>query len=133
MMLARKLTALLFILALCIRVGVPQGYMLAKADDGLVRITICSGQGAVEMGLDRDGKLVELPIQSPAHGDGHPDKPDKPCPFALAAAPASLPDLALPERLVIVFAAAPTPVSLPQPGRGLAAPPPPATGPPAIV
>lgn len=130
----RKLGALA-LLALLVRAIVPGGYMLAAADtpDGrFVVMQLCDAHGQAVSALNLDtGELVDvadLPQKAPA--DNNSDKP--PCAFAAAAvgvppsaigAPALTPVVAL-ERPVIAYV---------QPGRGLPAPPPPATGPPSTI
>lgn len=116
-----RLVALLA-LALIVRALVPTGWMPIATDDG-VRLVLCPGQGHAVAGMHHGG----------GHGHDAP-MPDHPCAFAglgLAAdtAPAPLilplPPLAEPPAPSEVFAVAI--------GQGLAAPPPPATGPPTFA
>lgn len=113
----------LLALALAVRVLVPAGWMPAASAQGFA-ITLCSVSGAETVWVDRDGKLHK---QAPkTSGDQH-------CAFAGLAAPltgSDTPVLTAPfaheDRAAIQ--------SLPaSPGQGLAAPPPPATGPPAYI
>lgn len=108
-------------LTLLMRVVVPAGWMPAVAGGQL--ITICSGMGEAKIWLDADGNPVKAPH------DGKPAT-DGPCAFAAGfsaldippaaaiAVPAIYAGLVLPAREVVAI------------GRGLAAPPPPAIGPP---
>jgi hypothetical protein len=109
-------------LVLLLRVLVPAGYMVdARApSDGLV---ICTGHGALRLGAHGDSK-------GPAHRSA-----DAPCAFAGAVTPVTPPAPAvIAGPRAIIFTAAtvsPLPRDL-APGRGFAAPPPPAQGPPSV-
>ena len=105
----------------------PEGWMpVASADGGLV-IAICNGHGP--------GATITIPTgkahdKTPAKGQTG----DHPCVFSgtgIADAPPPLPAIAAPLRLAATLPARHRVVSAP--GRGLAAPPPPATGPPALA
>lgn len=117
-----RLALALILLALTMRLLVPTGWM--PSADGR-SVTLCTGMGVVEAWVDADGDLHEKAPSKPV-------KAGEPCVFAgLAAAilaPQAMPALPLP-------ATAASPVLLPALtiaiGRGLAAPPPPPTGPPA--
>lgn len=124
------------LLALLVRALVPGGYMLAAADtpDGrFVVMQLCDSHAQPTSALNLDtGELVNLadiPLKKPAG-----EKTDHP-PCAFAAAPAisappsaiSLPLLAFVRQIDL-----PAPAYV-QPGRGLPAPPPPATGPPSLI
>ena len=116
--------SLLIALALLIRALVPTGWMPVAGPDGM-HLTLCPGQGAMahsmpgmKGGADHRGGAL----------------PDHPCAFAGLglAADTAPPPLILPNRA--------TPAVEPRRdqatvavGRGLAAPPPPATGPPAFA
>jgi hypothetical protein len=112
------------LLALWLKILVPHGMMLTPTSGGFV-MTVCSdasggGTGTVVL----EGKT------KPAS-----DKPEQPCGFAVSAAPGLLPT-ALPVVLPRLFYGSAAPkgragtVAI---GHGLAAPPPPATGPPRFV
>ncbi|MFM6933094.1 MAG: hypothetical protein ACKOUT_12720 [Novosphingobium sp.] len=81
---ARHYPALLWLLAalaICVRAAVPSGWM-PVADQGGIRIEICTGTGSTAMVLERDGSLHEQPApQAPA--------PRDPCPFGTAPAMAA--------------------------------------------
>jgi hypothetical protein len=115
------LLSLLFAAALLVRAMVPFGWM--PGDDGLTEITLCSEGGRVAAWLDDNGVLHK---QKPVGGEKQ-----TPCTNAVANildVPAQFaptqPGLEPPHH-----APMPIPVSG-QIGQGLAAPPPPATGPP---
>lgn len=116
----------LLALALAMRVLVPAGWMPA-AGQGLA-ITLCSGEGAVTAWVDADGKIHK---HDPAQGS----MADHPCAFAGMGAPMLGGDLPAPPAMlpaprdeIARIAQAPAAI-----GQGLAAPPPPATGPPATA
>jgi hypothetical protein len=115
------------ILALAIRMVVPAGWMPSFAD-GRAMITICTGAGMVEAWVDADGKIHK---ENPAKkGAG-----DQPCAFAGLGGAADAPkfetaSLALPFAPQLIHKNSPTAVAI---GLGLAAPPPPATAPPALI
>jgi hypothetical protein len=121
-----RIAIALLALALVVRVLVPAGWMPAQGN-GLA-ITLCSGSGAVAAWVDADGKIRK---QDPAKGA----MPDHPCAFAGLGAPMlggelSTPALLRPAPRDEVAALHLAPAAI---GKGLAAPPPPATGPPATV
>lgn len=119
--------ALAFVaLSLLLRIMVPAGWMPASERGGYA-IALCTGMGAVSAWVDAQGK-----VHKEKPGDA---KADHPCVFSGFAAAIDLP--AFEGALIIP----PLPVgSLLGPlavtaavGRGLAAPPPPPTGPPASL
>jgi hypothetical protein len=123
--------AALALLAMIVRAILPAGYMLAPARQGeLLAITLCSGHGPVEALIDLNtGALVEHQKKAPEKSAAS----DAPCVFA------AVPALAAPEApftlavRFIAISAAPSRLAEVAPGRGLAAPPPWATGPPATA
>ena len=110
----------LALLALLFKVYVPTGFMVG--DGGTV--VICTGMGPM--------KMADTYREAPAAPDKH--KTDHACPFAGNAAPPLAP---------LIGAALVAPTALETrtdtvalnvaPGRGLAAPPPPSTGPPLLL
>lgn len=131
--LSRRLGAIA-LLALLVRAIVPAGYMVASADTGngrFLTVTVCSGHQNVVRVIDLDTGREVSPGEAPG-GQTDDDSSSQPCVFGTAPHLATPVTFAEPER-VHVIAAAPAalrPASL-RPGRGIAAPPPPATGPPA--
>ena len=112
--------------ALLMRALMPVGWMPATGADGALHITICTGMGAQNIVVGADGKLHK---QMPAGGQHD----QQPCGFgALALGLGATPMLAVPMLRM--------PASLVRPphqqgmaiGQGLAAPPPPSTGPPIL-
>lgn len=119
---AERLALSLAVLALLMRLVVPVGWM--PSADGR-SITLCTAMGVVQAWVDADGDLHE---KAPAK----PVKAGEPCVFAGLSAAILMPDA----MASLGVPALPTaPVFLPAltvaVGRGLAAPPPPPTGPPA--
>jgi hypothetical protein len=116
--------------ALALRMLVPQGWMPVSDAHG-VRITLCTGSGPMDM-----ARTMSMPGMAMHHGKtGHDQsQPDHPCAFAglgLALAEPTLPALALPPLARIeALALRPLTIAI---GRGLAAPPPPSTGPPLLA
>jgi len=123
-----QVLAALAIAAIAVRALIPAGYMLAPVNDGRhIAIVLCSGHEAV---LDiNTGKLIDS-AQPPGRDDRSDQSGDAPCVFAATTA------LAAPEFGAVL--SAPLMRSALRvdaraaiaPGRGLAAPPPWATGPP---
>jgi hypothetical protein len=113
-------------LALVARMLVPAGYMpSAQGAPGLV---ICTGQGEMVM------PAAAMPMKH-SPDDGHDHGGEHGCPFAPMAAAA---DLAAPlpvpaAPFAAIDSALPSLRSAVRPGLGLAAPPPPKTGPPLFV
>ena len=120
----RPVAALLLALALWMRLVVPDGYMIGADTGGrLPVIEICTGHGAAHI-ADPTGKKQS----------DHAPAADHICAFAAASAAV---DLIAPLQSIVsptsspASASAKIPAALP--GRGLAAPPPPKTGPPALA
>ncbi|SNS52576.1 hypothetical protein SAMN06295912_10892 [Sphingomonas laterariae] len=112
---------MLVALALLMRLLVPAGWM--PATDGRA-ITLCTGMGAVEMWVAADGTIHEkAPVQ--------PGKTTENCVFAALGVAILAPDtgtvVAPPAIAAAPAVALLAAVAI---GRGLAAPPPPPTGPP---
>jgi hypothetical protein len=114
----------LLTLALLMRLIVPAGWM-PTAGNGYA-ITLCTGAGTVSAWIDADGKLHK--------GEPADTASDHSCAFAGFAGALDLPAtgaLALPILpATAILVARPFAVDI---GRGLAAPPPPQTGPPATL
>jgi hypothetical protein len=106
-------------LALVLQIVVPPGFMAARTASGAPAVVICTGHGPLK-GLD------DTPAK-PERGGDHL------CVFAgHAAAPPPPTSLALTETRVERVEAPVLVARDLQPGRGLAAPPPPSRGPPAL-
>lgn len=115
------------VLALMARMLVPQGWMPSRAPGQV--ISICTGvDGMTKAILGKDGTLKELP-----EGGEH-ETSENPCAFAGIAMGGALPDMAAARaRLNAVSRELPAQTYSVSIGRGLAAPPPPATGPPVLI
>ncbi|MEX6724740.1 DUF2946 family protein [Sphingosinicellaceae bacterium M-36] len=123
----------LVLCALLIRALLPSGLMVAATPAGALTVTLCSGRGPVEVLVDAHGQLVD-PDTVASSGTGEPGddsraKHDAPCAFAGLLAPALLVEASLPvvPPMAVAPGVATSGVGI---GTGLAAPPPPATGPP---
>jgi hypothetical protein len=138
---ARGLGLALVGLALFMRLLVPPGWMPA-ADDG-IRLILCGGFGAevdhVALGHapePADHAVSDHTARADHSASGHDKAPpgtamDHPCAFAgfsVALAPVEFVKLVAPVPTAAIALAAFGEVAI---GRGLAAPPPPSTGPPA--
>ncbi|GAA0312329.1 hypothetical protein GCM10009087_23090 [Sphingomonas oligophenolica] len=110
---------------------VPSGFMLAPTASGFPTLIACPGQGPM------------APMAMPAMaghdmhhkgGDQHDKSADHPCAFAAAGAAIDLAATAHPVAPAIMAAFAPPLFhAFTRPGLGLAAPPPPKTGPPILA
>lgn len=125
-----RLLMMFALIAMAIRAAVPVGFMLSADPDRWIVVTMCSGTGPMQMALNLEtGEHREG--EAPAHEDQGKAVHHAPCVFAAAATPAPPASVAIFAPPIQVFAAAlpafPESVAV---GRGLAAPPPWATGPP---
>lgn len=128
---ARRLLAALALLVLAIQLVAPSGFMPVRTGQGVV-VTLCTGQGAVNVVVDR----------GPLDRTGAPDKHDSPdggmlgqqhCPFAASVQPV-VPPLALADVPLAAWLLGSGPIAFAlKTGliARLAAPPPPSSGPPA--
>jgi len=108
--------------ALLLRVLIPAGFMPA-AGQGFA-ITLCTSMGAIPAWVDAKGNVHK--------GKPATDKQDKqPCPFAAFGVAMAMPGAADAGILSVAAFALPSLFRTVAIGRGLAAPPPPPTGPPA--
>lgn len=127
------------LLAVTLRVLIPAGFMIApaQAGTGYIEITLCTGSGERQALLSPDGEIVDRKDLAAEHsddGDSQTTDHDD-CAFFGAATTLVVPGQALPAS---ASALAPAPVQTIVvrdlvPGRGLAAPPPPATAPPHLI
>lgn len=122
------------LMALLVRAMVPAGYMLAEADTGSGRyltLELCDAHGGQPMLVDLEtGKMIKAPTKP-----GSQDKSGQPqcllcASFSTAAVPQPVVEVTPRAQLVDFDYAI---VRDLQPGRGIAAPPPPATGPPSSI
>ena len=116
------MTALAF-LALAFAIVVPPGFMPASQPNGHgLAIVICTGHGPLQLDPSPDHKAP--PGKSKAGAA---------CAFAANVTPPLLPAFAVGARPAAFGVVTLATVSHQAPGRGLAAPPPPATGPPHLI
>jgi len=127
--------------ALAVRLLVPAGYMPMAGTAGL---EICAGQNADLRAMAAmagpaamPGMAMDhaMPMQGMDHGKAMPGDHDHDCGFGAAiGGAADLPSLILPALLApVALAQTFVPQMIARPGLGLAAPPPPKTGPPSIL
>lgn len=123
------------LLAMLVRAVMPAGYMLAQAETPNGRyltVDFCEGHIAGKRVLDLETRKLLDPSEVPSKPH---DGKNQHAPCVCAAAPPLAPPLTAtePEQFEIaadaVFAVSPDI----RPGRGIAAPPPPATGPPSQI
>lgn len=129
--LSRRLGAIA-LLALLVRAVLPQGYMIANAETGSGRyltVQICDGHNIPAIVIDlATGKKVD-DSRTPSGRDA------KPAPCAFAASPTLFSPVQAAEPVIFrpFLAATFLPSDALRPGRGIPAPPPPATGPPSAI
>ena len=122
---ALRPAALLAILAILLRASIPGGFMLSAAKaGGMPDLVICTAQGLMTIAGDH----------APGSDDDSGKQQDTSCAFTAVASVTITPTLlsiATPiyAEAVVVQRAIPDQ----RPGRGLAAPPPPTTGPPSLL
>ncbi|AMK24460.1 DUF2946 family protein [Sphingobium sp. SJ10-10] len=124
--LAKGLLAALALLVLAIQLVAPSGFMPVRTDRGVV-VTLCTGQGAVNIVVDRG----QAPAKDHAPDDGMAGQQH--CPFAASVQPV-VPPLALADLPLPVWQLGFGPIAFAlKTGliARLAAPPPPSSGPPA--
>lgn len=125
----RALTLLLLAAVLAAKLLMPAGWMPVAEARGITMV-LCSGDGPSEGWLDTTGKFHKGHQPGEDRGKDRSGAKDA-CPYGALGAPAEVQTAAL--AVAPVFApavpvfVAPAPVAI---GRGLAAPPPPARGPP---
>lgn len=127
---ARGLLAALALLVLAVQLLAPSGFMPVRTTHGVV-VTLCTGQGAINVVVDRDSTPVKK--HHPAD-EGAPMQQH--CAFAGAAAQPSVPPLVLADLPLQAWTLAFGTLALAlRTGliARLAAPPPPSSGPPATV
>jgi hypothetical protein len=121
------------LIAMAIRALVPAGFMVAPDRDRWLVVTLCSGSGSTQTLLNL-GAGAHDDGERPANREQDSGVHQAPCVFAAVAhlaAPVGLADVVRPKPIVAPIAIASSHwVAI---GRGLAAPPPWATGPPALL
>jgi hypothetical protein len=121
------------LLAMLVRALVPAGYMLAHADTGNGRyltVTMCLDHGGAQQVIDLDtGRAVDPSKLPKSNSEGK----QAPCVFAASAHVAPPVVFAQPVEFVAHYNVEFGFVRDVRPGQGIAAPPPPATGPPSSV
>ncbi|MGE0667354.1 MAG: hypothetical protein AB7O49_12415 [Sphingomonadales bacterium] len=130
---ASRVFVTLTVLALAVRFAIPAGIMLERpAEDGaLPDLVICTTAGLITVKAEGLGIPDHAGKADPSKHDG---KSGEPCVFAAMAASVPPPAVSVADLPSSIAAPAPLwPAAAPRPGQGLAAPPPPATGPPALV
>ncbi len=122
------------LLALFMRAILPAGYMLAEADTGggrYVTVQVCDAHASAPTLLNLDTGQQVLLADLPKKVNDDPTK--SPCVFAAPSVMIEPQAIAEPVEFLaqasVVFAA----VADLRPGRGIAAPPPPSTGPPSLI
>ena len=119
--------------ALAVRIVVPQGYMWSSGANGMPEMTACSAE-AMPLAVT---PLATAALAAQHHSDqrDHDGKSvDHPCAFAAASAAVDLAVAVHPAASISFEREVPVSSRLvATPGRGLAAPPPPKTGPPAFA
>lgn len=136
----RHLATLILACALAVRVLIPAGFMIGQTASGARALVLCPGQNDAPAmpGMHHDmAHMMPDGSMMSGHDTGkqsHDPGTDRPCAFAAVGLAvdtpisAPLPAPAPPPAFIGLHTQAPS-----APGRGLAAPPPPATGPPATA
>ncbi|WP_404370480.1 hypothetical protein AB5I39_02050 [Sphingomonas sp. MMS24-J45] len=129
---ARAAMIVLLLCVLAVRIVVPQGFMWGTGADGSRALVLCSGSGAQAITPIAAAAVAAQHRSDQRDQDGK--TADHPCAFAAASLAIDLPGDAYPIAGEPDRANAPAPLHLfARPGLGLAAPPPPKTGPPAFA
>lgn len=119
------------LMALLVRAIMPAGYMLAEADTASGRyltLELCDAHGSTPKVVDLDtGEIIDAPAKSKS---GAPQSPCVCGAFSTMAPPVSG---ATPVEFSLERGVDFDEIRDLMPGRGFAAPPPPATGPPSII
>lgn len=115
-------------LAVALRLTVLPGYMI-QATPGAVTVVVCTANGAVSQTVGGEGMASSPDDQQDERSDKSPV-----CAFSMAGAALAAPDVRIAAAVPPVAGPTlPALTSSTAPGRGLAAPPPPSTGPPFIA
>ncbi len=117
-------------LALCVQALIPNGFMLVAAADGPA-IMLCTGQGLQRTALPDNPSDAMLAIAAAMDADEAPDSDPSPCDYAAPVNSIAKPSaIDIPEPPLFSASATLASTGLVTIGHGLAAPPPPQTGPP---
>ncbi|MDP3494401.1 MAG: hypothetical protein Q8R82_14920 [Hyphomonadaceae bacterium] len=121
------------LLAMLVRAIIPAGYMLAEADTGAGRyltVEMCDGHAKAQV-IDLDtGELIDV---SKLPKNAKSESETSPCVFAGATAIELPVATAKPVEFRVAHQVDFVVVRDLRPGRGIAAPPPPSTGPPSLI
>jgi len=130
----RGVAVMLVACALMMRMLVPSGFMLAPGANGLPTVIVCPGQGlAAPMAMPGMPGMAGHDMHHQG-GEQHDKNADHPCAFAAAGAAVDLVASLHPIAPAPMAAFAPPLFhAFVRPGLGLAAPPPPKTGPPILA
>jgi hypothetical protein len=117
----------LILCAFFVRMMIPSGWMPTVDGAGYTRISLCTGMGEQAAWIDTKGGLHKS-------DPGKKQQETAPCVFASLGAALDVPHLAVPDAPVTKSQddSGQVPVSAAI-GQGLAAPPPPSTGPPILI
>ena len=128
---AGKRLGAIALLAMLVRAIVPAGYMVAAANtsgERYLTITFCEAHTSAPRVLDlKSGRFVD-PSQAPAKQSKHTDHVPCVCATVMNMAPPV--EGAEPAIYPVSYLAVGTVLPVVRPGEGIAAPPPPSTGPP---
>lgn len=125
----RGLALSLAVMAMALKVMIPAGFMAGPSGPGAAPLVLCTAQG---MTVVDPSDLVSHDAKDPAPGKS---KSDAPCAFAGHGVSGLLVDPLASASVETVAYLTMLPLTTPEvtPGRGLAAPPPPARGPPLSI
>lgn len=133
----QRAASVLIMLALAVQALVPSGYMVSTHEsDGKIAITLCTSEGMIAAYLDANGRIIETKSGTPNSEPGTPspdtDDGNALCAFVGHATADLAPTQATLSSPQPNFYALVQPrlIEMLVPGLGLAAPPPPKTGPP---
>ncbi|RXD05153.1 hypothetical protein EQZ23_08545 [Sphingomonas sp. UV9] len=132
----RRWLLLLFACAMLVRALIPTGWMPITDAQGF-HIVLCSGTGPAMLSTGPSAKAPMNHAMAGMHheksSDHHSQGPEHPCAFAGVTPAIDAPTLAAPLPLVRIRATPALARALVTIGHGLAAPPPPQTGPPTFA
>jgi hypothetical protein len=112
------------VLALAARVLVPAGFM--PSSDKAFALTVCTGVDTQTIWMDRKGGLHQ------DNPEKHEQRNHKPCAFAGGGDAAPIAFTAVDQAEMVLPTVFSPKAAIPAVGHGLAAPPPPQTGPPVL-